>query len=209
MRAEEIIEKLRPTLLHEGLEVDYQGQEGSVVNLRARRVAPGVPVAFLVKAIAGTFRRYMPEIEDVCLTEYDPGDSVAVAPSETFEAVFTHRPRTLSVPLAGIPVLDLTGLNRRDSVRALEGFVKVWKDRCPILGIQGLEQDAPYRAALKWSKVYAADYRQLLKKSDSRWDLCFDSEDGSAEELLEQGREEVMPGKIFLTESTIEEPSVE
>ena len=74
MTPEEIVEKLRPTLRQEGLEVDFLGREGAIVNIRAKRVSPGVPVAFLVKAIAGTFRRYLPEIEDVCLAEYDPGE---------------------------------------------------------------------------------------------------------------------------------------
>lgn len=88
MRAEEIFGKLQPTLHKEGFEVDFLGTEGAVVNIRARRVGAGVPVAFVVKALAGTCRRYLNGIEDVCLAEYDPGEDIPVTESQTFEPVF-------------------------------------------------------------------------------------------------------------------------
>lgn len=197
MTAEQIIEKLRPTLRQEGLEVDFLGREGAVVNIRAKRVAPGVPVAFLVKAIAGTFKRYLPEIEDICLTEYDPGESIATAPSETFEPVFKHRPAMADLTPKGVPVIDLRGLDRREAVQAIENFVRIWKERSPVLGISGLDEDAPGRAARKWASVYREDYRHLDEISESRWDVFF-SEAGDIESLKEQG-EEVMPARIFLT----------
>lgn len=205
MREDEIIEKLQPTLLREGLEVTYLGREGSIVNIRAKRVAPGVPVAFLLKAIAGTFRRYLPEIEDVCLTEYDPGEGIETAPSETFEPVFSHRPISLAPSLVGLPVLDLRGLDRKEAVRAIERFVRAWKSRSPMLGIRGLLEDAPGRAARKWAAVYADDYRALHERSGDRWDLQFDGDLSPLQSFLDDGREEVMPGSIYLTENPSEE----
>lgn len=115
MEAKEIIEKLRPTLRSEGLEVDFVARVDNLVHIRARRVSPGVPVAFLVKALAGTYRRYLTEIEDVYLAEYDPGVGIPLAPSETFEPVFEHNAAIHAFLQGKAPggVRDLTELGCR------------------------------------------------------------------------------------------------
>jgi hypothetical protein len=204
MKPEEIIDKLAPTLRQEGLEVDFLGLEGPVVNLRARRVGPGVPVAFLIKAIAGTFKRYLPEVQDVCLVEYDPGVGIETAPSDTFAPVFAHRSPVNSLPLAGLPVADLSGLNRRDAVKAIEGFLKVWGSRSPVLALQGLAQDAPRRAARKWAEVYRDDYGELVEISPDRWEILLTTENSTQVLALKSKGDEIMPGRIFLTN---EEPT--
>lgn len=197
MKAPDIIEKLRPKLREEGLEVDFIDRQGKIVNIRARRVAPGVPVAFLVKAIAGTYRRYMPEIEDVCLAEYDPGESIGTAPSETFEPVFKHKPLSPALELAGLPVLDLSGLDRKQAVIALENFYKVWSKKAPLVGVVGLQEDAPRRAVEKWASVYRDDFEALEKSGPSRWQIVVDSSDERLDKVRES-QDEMMPGKIFL-----------
>jgi hypothetical protein len=199
MKPEEIIDKLRPTLLQEGLDVDFLGREGSVVNIRARRVGSGVPVAFLVKAIAGTFKRYLPEVEDVCLVEYDPGEGIETKPSETFAPVFAHRPPVSSLLLAGLPVADLSGLNRRDAVKAIESFLKVWGSRSPVLGLRGLSEDAPGRAARKWADVYRDDYREVIEVSPDRWEIVLNQDSPTDIADLRSRGDEIMPGRIFLT----------
>lgn len=198
MLPEEIIDKLRPTLQQEGLEVDFLGREGEIVNLRARRVAPGVPVAFMIKAIAGTFRRYLPEVADVCLVEYDPGVGIETAQSATFAPVFAHRPPLSSLALAGLPVADLAGLSRRDAVKAIEGFLKVWGGRSPLVAISGLREDAPRRAARKWLSVYRDDYREVHEIDRDRWEILLGGDETVLTELRARG-DEVMPGRIFLT----------
>ena len=198
LNAPDIIEKLRPKLREEGLEVDFIDRQGAVVNIRAKRVAPGVPVAFLVKAIAGTYRRYLPEIEDVCLAEYDPGEAIGTAPSDTFEPVFQHKPVASTLNLVSLPVVDLSGPDRRQAVIALENFFKVWKEKSPVVGITGLDEDEPGRAAAKWASVYENDYEAVEKISKSRWDVIVDGqEQKQIEELRDQG-EEIMPGRIFI-----------
>lgn len=199
MDAQEIIEKLEPTLRHEGLEVELLGQEEAVVNIRARRIGPGVPVAFLVKAIAGTFRRYLPEVKDVCLVEYDPGEGIGTAASPTFDQVFAHRPGSSPLALRGFPVLDLNDLDRRDAVRALEGFFKVWGSRIPAFAVVGLEQDGPQRATGKWAQVYRQDYREKREVSADRWEFSLSDEVEPALAALCALGEERMPGRIFLT----------
>jgi len=194
----EIIEKLKPKLREEGLEVDFLGREGAVVNIRARRVSPGVPVAFLVKAIAGTYRRYIPEIEDVCLAEYDPGEAIGTAPSETFEPVFKHKSVFSGLELKGLPVIDLAGLDRRHAIQALENFARAWSSKSPILGVEGLEEDAPMRAMKKWAAVYQDDYSETQVVSERRWNiLVAPASSPEIEEMLSKP-DERMPGKIFL-----------
>ncbi|MCA9777469.1 MAG: hypothetical protein KC800_12150 [Candidatus Eremiobacteraeota bacterium] len=198
MTAPEIIDKLKPKLREEGLEVDFLGREGAIVNIRAKRVAPGVPVAFLVKAIAGTYRRYLPEIEDVCLAEYDPGEAIGTAPSETFEPVFQHKPVAAGLHLQGLPVIDLSGLDRRQAVQALENFFRVWSQKSPVLGVEGLHQDAPLRAMKKWASVYRDDYSETQVVSDGRWNILIAAgTDESVKKMLTQS-DERMPGKIFI-----------
>lgn len=201
MMAEEIFDKLQPTLRREGIEVDFLGTEGAVVNIRARRVGAGVPVAFVVKALAGTCRRYLSGIEDVCLAEYDPGQGIPVAASQTFEPVFQHSAAVHALLLGGVPVVDLTGLGRRDAIRAIEGCVLVWGERSPMIAIQGLTADAPLRAARKWAAVYRARYREIREVTPDRWEVHFSDHDGPATAELRSKGDEVMPGRIFLTSS--------
>lgn len=198
MRAEEIIDKLRPALHKEGLEVDFLGREGSVVNIRARRVSPGVPVAFLMKAVAGTFKRYMPEIEDVCLVDYDPGEGIAIAPSPTFEPVLKHKHKPVKFSLVGLPVVNLKGLNRKDAICAIEGFMKIWATRSPLVGFIGLEEDAPGRAAGKWASVYRDDFISIEEVSESRWEVLLQNDSSHLIEELRSKGDEVMPGSIFI-----------
>lgn len=197
MKSREVIDKLRPTLIKEGVEVDFLSREGALVNIRARRVGPGVPVAFLVKAIAGTYRRYVPGVEDVCLAEYDAGEDVPIAPSETFEPVFKHSATVHALLLRGTPVVDLSGLGRRDAIRAIEGCVSVWAERSPLMGISGLTEDAPLRAAKKWASVYRDDYRRINKLSPDRWEIVFGEVNQDEIESLRAEGTEVMPGKLF------------
>lgn len=198
MTAPEIIDKLRPKLREEGLEVDFLSLDGAVVNIRAKRVAPGVPVAFLVKAIAGTYRRYLPEVEDVCLAEYDPGDQIPTAPSETFEPVFQHKPVAASLELMGLPVVDLAGLDRRQAIQALENFYKVWSQKSPVVGVEGLDEDAPLRAMKKWASVYREDYSETQVVSDKRWDIIVNAHSEDAVKDMQSKDDERMPGKIFI-----------
>lgn len=177
--------------------MDFIDQEGSVVNIRAKRVSPGVPVAFLVKAIAGTYRRYLPEVKDVCLAEYDPGEAIGTATSETFERVFEHTPVAAGLLVQGMPVLNLSGLDRRQAVQALENFFKVWQSKSPVLGVEGLQEDPAHRAFQKWCSVYRQDYLEVEQVSARRSNILLAAEVDQREALNEHP-EEHMPGKIFL-----------
>lgn len=192
-QSQEILDKLESTFQSEGLEFELIGVDGETLNLRGRRVAPGVPAAFMIRAISGTFRRYLPDIQDVCLLEYDPGPEgmKTTQSSPDFEKVLRHAPPTANLALKGIPALELHGLDRRQSVLALESFVKLWKDRVPYLRVYGRSQDAPRRAVEKWANF---NDKRLEADALDRWTVYL------REDIPDPGleNEERMPGRVFL-----------
>lgn len=188
----EILEKLRPALEQEGLEAELVGIEGSTLNIRVRRTGPGVPVAFMVRAISGTFHRYLPEIQDVCLVEYDPGEQ-QLKSSPEFDKVFKHRAKSAVPAPRGIPGVDLSGLSRAEAVRAIEAFVKMWAQKVDRIKLAGLEDDAPLRAARKWADHYSDQYHSI-DKENGLWTVHFNQPQQAApDEPVE-----MMPGSILL-----------
>ncbi len=196
------MERLKPALAQEGVEVEVIGQEGSVLKIRARRYGPGVPVAFLVKAIAGTFRRYHPEVKEVSLEEYDPGPEglPAAPPSPEFDKVLKHKPHSVTRTMTGVPGIDLSGLPRAEAITALENAVRVWTNQdVGRFSIHGAQDDVAKRAIEKWLNHYKA--HQSWHWAEGRPGVviihldkvCQDPACTSADEEL------VMPGKIVLT----------
>lgn len=190
----EVLDRLRPACEQEGLEVEIVGIDGNILNIRARRTGAGVPVAFLVRAIAGTFHRYYPDIEDVCLQEYDPGQQ-ELRSSPEFDKVFKHRPPAPLPPPRGTPGVDLSGLDRAEAVRAIEAFVGLWASRVSQVKLAGLDQDAPLRAARKWAHVYAGSYHSIDtgQQGEGIWTVYFQEPTGEPPEPVE-----MMPGSVLL-----------
>lgn len=159
MTAPEILEKLEATFRQEGVGFEVLGQEGERLLVRARRHAPGAPVAFLVKALEGTLKRYHDTLREVELVEYDPGEGSATPaePSSNFAPVTGHR-STGSFAMPEEPGLDLRGSSRAEAVRALEAAHKLWsRQGVKRFRVRGLEEDAVRRAAAKWASFYEMD----------------------------------------------------
>lgn len=204
-RVEEILQKLRPAAEHEGLDLELAGvAPDGAVELRARRVAAGAPVAFLIKAVEGTFRRYYPEVAAVRLVEYDPGPSEVRSQSTRLEdtgfaPLARHKPPPLPTP-RGIPAVDLGGLDRKHAVRALEHFVDLWGPReLDRLKVIGLSQDAPGRAVKKWLHVYGDRVQSSHLDEDNPDVLVLHLQQACQDAACSHGLEvERMPGKILL-----------
>jgi hypothetical protein len=157
LTTEEILARLAPMMKSEGLEFEVLGQDGSNLNVRAKRVGPGIPVAFFLKAVAGTFRRYHSEITEIVLEEYDAGSTVypKTEPNQEFQKVLNHgRPSSVG-PRDTLPALDLSGCDRASAVRALEAAHKLWSQKGhQKLALRGLNEDPVERAYQKWSSFY-------------------------------------------------------
>lgn len=178
MTTEEIVAKLAPMFAQEGLELEIVAQEGQNLNVRARRVASGVPVAFLLKAMAGTFRRYHSEIREVVLIDYDPGDQkFAVAPANPdFDKVLRHGSKNhqdgktfADLGPDKIPALDLRGCTRQSAVRALQTARKIWSSP-GVFAVRGLADEAVARAFEKW-KHHDGDVAHQLEIQSEGSDL--------------------------------------
>ncbi|MCE7871342.1 hypothetical protein DYH09_13310 [bacterium CPR1] len=205
-RVGSILDRLGPAAEREGLTLELcRVNEESVIELRARRNAPGVPIAFMVRAIEGTFRRYYPEVSGVRLVDYDPGpDEVRAQKTRIEDTVFAplvrHKAPIVPAP-AGIPGLDLRGLDRARAVRALENFVDLWGPReVDRLKIVGRTEDGPGRAIQKWLHLYADRVQSQHPDATDPEALILHLSRACQDPSCSQGEPvELMPGKILLT----------
>lgn len=158
MTPEQILEKLEPVFAQEGVTFELLGSENERLLVRARRSGPGVPIAFLVKALEGTLKRYHSSIQEVELVEYDPGEGRATPekPSETFDKVLKHQAASTRLALPEAPGLDLRGCDRAQAVRALEQAHKMWsRQGTRRFKVRGLSEEPVQRAFDKWRSFYA------------------------------------------------------
>ena len=157
MTVEEILAKLEATFEQEGVRFEALGSEDTRLLVRARRTGPGTPVAFLVKALEGTLRRYHENLREVELVEYDPGEgsSTPEVPSQEFEKVLKHKASSSPLGLPEVPGLDLRGCDRAQAVTALEQAFKLWsRQGVERFKVRGLKEDPVLRAVEKWRAFY-------------------------------------------------------
>jgi hypothetical protein len=172
--AAEIWARLEPVFLQEGVTLELLGESDERLFVRARRTGPGTPVAFLVKALEGTLRRYHEKLREVELVEYDPGEGPATPeqPSPEFEKVLKHRPPSQQLALPDIPGLDLRECDRRQAAQALEKAHKMWAAQgVERFRVRGLSQDPVRRAVEKWLSFYAAAEKVGEEESGDCWCL--------------------------------------
>lgn len=157
MTEAEILNKLEGVFAQEGLVFEILGREQQRLLVRARRIGPGTPVAFMVKALEGTLRHYHPELREVELVEYDPGEGKATpeTPSAEFEKVFKHQSPLPKMRLPEAPGLDLRGTDRAQAMRALEQAQKMWsRQGIHRFKVRGLLEDPARRALEKWLSFF-------------------------------------------------------
>lgn len=172
MTVDEILSKLDTTFQQEGVHFESLGSEGHRLLVRAKRSGPGTPVAFLVKALEGTLRRYHEQLREVELVEYDPGEGHTPppeTPSQEFDKVFKHRGHSSKLNLPQVPGLDLRGCDRAQAIIALEQAHKMWlRQELDRFKIRGLSEDAVARAVQKWVTFYAAcEHTELEADQDT------------------------------------------
>lgn len=157
MTVEEILAKLEATFEQEGVRFETLGSEGERLLVRAQRTGPGTPVAFLVKALEGTLRRYHEHLREVELVEYDPGEGSATpeVPSQEFDKVLKHKAASSKLNLPEVPGLDLRGCDRAQAITALEQAHKIWsRQGVERFKVRGLKEDPVHRAVEKWRTFY-------------------------------------------------------
>lgn len=183
----EILEKLDPVLREQGVELTLVTVDEGRVHLRARRLDAEARVAFAVRAVAGTLRRYLPGFREIHLeaVEQDAGS-----------------PRPPAGPaFPGLPGLDLAGLSRRQAARALESFAALCRRRGDArFRVLGLHEPEPLQATRAWCalNLVAPSWSHPEGTSAETWILHLDGPCprpetcGSGEEGL------AVPGRILL-----------
>lgn len=194
MTPEAILERLAPSLAEQGIEVTLTGSEGGVVRIEARRTGPGWPLAFLSRALEGTFKRYLPGFRGLLLEGYvplegrTPGGGGPPAPPEA------------GPPFQGIPGVDLGGLDRSRAARSLESFVALaLRKGARVVKVRGLDHEPAHRAAEKWADLYRGTWtsQHLEEGRTDAWIVHFDRpclDPSCARDLSE----EILPGALVL-----------
>ncbi|MBQ7568816.1 hypothetical protein IJT17_08435 [bacterium] len=131
-KAQSILDRLEKVFKEQGLTITISRLENSTLYLNIERWEKGLPVQFMAKAIGGTFRRYLPAIQQV---EIDHFERKAVQPDDEQTA-----PKPL-FSFNGIPELDMNGISPNEAMLALDNFASLvrrhslnrfrinWKDR--------------------------------------------------------------------------------
>lgn len=186
-RARDIVLRLKPVLEEQGLELEVTGADGGTVILRGRRVRRGAPIAFMVKAVEGTFRRYLADFQGVRLEAFE-------------ELPQAPEPPAAGPGFQGLPGVDLSGADRAEAARALETFAVLARRRSvPRFKILGLGEDAALRAAQKWRDLYAADLRSVHPEESSpdSWIVHLDA--ACHDPACSAGQaEEILPARVLL-----------
>ena len=207
MTTAEILAKLEGTLSQEGVKVEALRESGENLYIRAQRVAPGVPVAFLVKAIAGTLRRYHETLREVVLEEYDPGEGIPTPqePSPEFQKVLNHKPQGAPGRLQDIPGLDLRGLDRAEAVRALETAHRIWSAQGhTFFLVRGIEEDPVGRAWDKWWHHYDLVRSSLPENVDGVQALAVTLKTADKSGTAHGRTVMWMPARVLLVEGPLE-----
>lgn len=188
--ARDIVARLRPVLEEQGLELEVTGAEGGEVRLRGRRVGRGAPMAFMVKAVEGTFRRYLPGFASVRLEDFEEAPAPPPPPP----------PPPAGPGFRGVPGVDLSGADRAQAARALETFATLARRRgAGRFKVRGLGQDPALRAAEKWRDMYRQDLG-AVHAEEGRPDSWIVHLDGlCADPACSAGQpEELLPASVLL-----------
>ncbi|MBQ7503438.1 hypothetical protein IJT93_12150 [bacterium] len=168
--ADDIIKKLEATLADEGLKItSFAFRNGSKeFHISMQRFAPGLPTAFMVKGLQGTFRRYLDPQISVVLDGYevlpDSGERPSHSSEELKSAILNGPAGNLQ--FENMPLLKFSVQNndRHAAAEALENFVRMIKRR----GLETFAADCPAEAPLKVLKQWCAINRAYMhRKADS------------------------------------------
>lgn len=201
---EEIFKKLEKTFDHEGVRlVSFHLDEPSKrVYINLERFAPGLPTAFLVKGLQGTFRRYWDRQTEVILEHYEVLPEASETTSHSSEQLKQDLLRgashTPALAFKGMPCLDMRGASAKEAVSSLEAFIN-------MVTRQGLEVCQFYldnqnsrRVVRQWAAINGAKLSCLSEKEEL-WRLQFAQ--SSEKELGEQpdfSKQEILPYRVLL-----------
>lgn len=160
-----ILKKLEPAAKLEGLKVLFAGIEENTLHLKVHRIGEGIPVAFFIKALEGTFRKYLPQLSGIALVEYQKNGFEAKQ-SQEFQKVYLHQPPRVKIQPKGLPSTDVSTLNQAQTVQIFETLSHMWQDQSPWFLVTGLNHPPALDGAKKWEFHFPNDYLKIQKEQD-------------------------------------------
>ena len=148
-----ILDKLKILFDEHGLrvELDYIDKNTATAFFRMERFAQGLPAAFIIKGMGGTFRRYLPEIKDAAISSYKglPEHQPGNAPEEKSQAIKPDNSQKT-------PGLNLKGCSRLEASRALAAFLDMMRRNGEnLFRITGTDEKEAMSAFRQWQAINA------------------------------------------------------
>lgn len=209
---EEIFNKLEQTFSNEGIRlVSFRLDEPSQrVYISLERFAPGLPTAFLVKGLQGTFRRYLDRQIEVILEHYEVLSETAQALSKSSKQLKQDLLKGVApspaLAFKGTPCLDMRGASASEAASSLETFINIIKRQELKDCLFYLDNQNSRRVVRQWAAINGA-HLSCLSKENGLWHLQLSntSEEKDEEKLSKRpdlSKMERLPYKILLLGST-------
>lgn len=201
---EKIFEKLEKTFGNEGVRLTgfHLDESSKQIYVNLERFAPGLPTAFLVKGLQGTFRRYFDQKTEVILEDYKVLPKAADGISQSSEQLRQDLLKGVAHPPAltfkGMPCLDMRGASAKEAVSSLEIFINIVTRQNLQSCLLYLDNKNSRRVTRQWAAINRAQL-SCLSEEKELWHLQL--ENPSEHELTEQfevSKPEVLPYKILL-----------
>ena len=171
----EIIDKLQNTFAGEGLRFvahDYD-KNSRQLNVSLERFAPGVPVAFMVKGLQGTLRRYLDSESTVILQDYKVLPSAREADSQSNpklqKAILqgVYKKTRSRIKFNNYPGLDLSEAKKGEASLALESLQSIAESQ----GLDTIAVKASSEFARKvlrqWASINGFVYHKHIHLEDT------------------------------------------
>ena len=203
---EEILQKLEKTFSGEGIRVVsfHLNEPLHQAHVSLERFAPGLPTAFLLKGLQGTFRRYFHPQTEVILEEYKVLPEASQTASQSSEQLkndfikgATHSP---ALAFKGIPCLDMRGASAKESASSLESFIHIIERQGLKTCLLYLDDQDSRRVAKQWAAINEANLH-CISEATSLWRLQLEGAAESDYKQFEISQPEILPYKILLLES--------
>ena len=201
---EEILKKLEKTFDHEGVRlVSFHLDDSSKrVYVNLERFAPGLPTAFLVKGLQGTFRRYWDRQTEVILEHYqvlpEASETISHSSEQLKQDLLKGASHTPALAFKGIPCLDMRGASAKEAVSCLEVFINMVTRQSLKFCQLYLDNQNSRRVVRQWAAINDAKLSCLSEKEEL-WRLQFaQSSEKELDKQPEFSKQEVLPYRVLL-----------
>ena len=200
---EDILKKLKQTFEDEGIKISAYSYDADKKELHAdfERFAPGVPAAFMIKGLQGTFRRYIdPEINVIAdrYTSLPGAEKQHSNSSKELKNAILNGPQG-NFNFQNMPCLKFAPEDDAHSAaESLENFVQMMKRR----QLNTFAVKCPAKPSLSVLKQWSAINKAMIHKKDQSEDIyivhCEEADaDSHNSQCCSEAALELLPAGLF------------